>query len=234
MTEGSSQGAIGANATQRISIASYQVAPPESFNFKAPEWSKWIRRFERFRKATGLDEKTGENQVNTLIYSMGQQADDIMASFDLNEEESQDYDVVKEKFESYFVVKRNVIYERAKFNSRIQGDNESVSEFITDLHKLAEQCEFQALKDELIRDRIVVGIKDRRLSERLQLDPKLTLEAATQQVKQSELVKSQQGIVHGTMNEPIKIDRVAKPRPAQKKKAIQTHQSTITMSQLKT
>lgn len=225
MTEGSSQGAIGANATQRISIASYQVAPPESFNFKAPEWSKWIRRFERFRKATGLDEKTGENQVNTLIYSMGQQADDIMASFDLNEEESQDYNVVKEKFESYFVVKRNVIYERAKFNSRIQGDNESVSEFITDLHKLAEQCEFQALKDELIRDRIVVGIKDRRLSERLQLDPKLTLEAATQQVKQSELVKSQQGIVHGTMNEPIKIDRVAKPRPAQKKKAIQTHQS---------
>ena len=114
---------IANNATQQISIASYQVAPPESFNFKAEDWTKWIKRFERFRKATGLDEKKGENQVNTLIYSMGQQADDIFTSFALNHDESQDYDTVKGKFESYFVVKKNVIYERAKFNSRIQGDN---------------------------------------------------------------------------------------------------------------
>ena len=138
---------------------------------------------------------------------MGQQADDIFASFALNDEESQDYATVKEKFETYFVVKIYiyVICERAKFNSRVQEDNESVSEFITHLHKLAEHCDFQALKDELIRDRIVVGIKDRRLSEKLQLDPKLTLEKATQQVKHSELVRSQQGIIHGN-SEPIKID----------------------------
>ena len=93
MTEGQAEAVIGANAIQQqqISIASYQVTPPELFNFKAGDWPKWIQRFERFRKATGLDEKKGENQVNTLIYSMGQQADDIFASFTLNEEESQDY-----------------------------------------------------------------------------------------------------------------------------------------------
>ena len=92
-----------------------------------------------------------------------------------------------------------------------------MSEFITDLHKLAEHCDFQGLKDELIRDRIVVGIKDRRLSERLQLDVKLTLKTATQQVKQTELVKSQQRVVHGA-NEPIKIDRVVKANVTQKRK----------------
>ena len=202
-----------ANATQQISIASYQVSPPEKFSFKAEEWPKWVRRFERFRKATGLDEKSGENQVNTLIYTMGEQADDVFASFVLTPEESQDYNEVKGKFEAYFVVKKNVIYERARFNSRIQADNESVSTFITDLHKLAEHCEFQGLKDELIRDRIVVGTKDRKLSEKMQLDSKLTLETATQYVKQSEMVKSQQGIVHGTGEPATVIDRIIKTQP---------------------
>ena len=34
------------------------------------------------------------------------------------------------------------------------------------------------LKEEMIRDRIVVGIRDQALSERLQVDPALTLEKA--------------------------------------------------------
>ena len=157
---------------------------------------------------------------------MGQQADDIFPSFALNDEESQDYTTVKEKFETYFVLKKNIIYERAKFNSRVQEDNESVSEFIMHLHKLAEHCDFQALKDELICDRIVVGIKDRRLSEKLQLDPKLTLEKATQQVKHSELVRSQQGIIYGN-SEPIKIDRV-KTQNAPKRRHTVTRHSSVT------
>ena len=52
---------------QQIPLPSYQVPPPE-FSFKPEEWSLRIKRFERFRKATGLDQKDGESQVNTLIY----------------------------------------------------------------------------------------------------------------------------------------------------------------------
>ena len=79
------------------------------------------------------------------------------------------YDVVKNKFENYFIAKRNVIYERAKFNVRIQNESEPVESFITDLHCLAEHCEFGTLKDQLIRDRIVVGLRNKQLSEKLQL-----------------------------------------------------------------
>ena len=52
--------------------ATYQVTPPEQFNFSHPEeWPKWALRFERFHKASGLKEKDEEVQVNTLIYAMG-------------------------------------------------------------------------------------------------------------------------------------------------------------------
>ena len=71
--------------------------------------------------------------------------------------------------------------------------------YITTVHKLAENCGFGALKEELIRDRIVVGIRDKRLSERLQMNPDLTLAKAIQKVRQSETVKKQQTILHSEM-----------------------------------
>ena len=174
---------------QQIPMASYQVPPPEKFNFKPQEWSRWIKRFERFRKATGLDQKDGESLVNTLIYSMGEEADDIVMSFRLTTEEVKQHNVVKGKFEAHFAVKRNLIFERAKFNLRSQQEGESVDNLITDLYCLAEYCEFWTLRDDLIRERIVVGIKDKKLSEQLQLDSKLTLEKAITKTRQSKTVK---------------------------------------------
>ena len=72
-----------------------------------------------------------------------------------------------------------------------------MDEFITDLYQLANHCEYGSLHDELVRDRIVVGIKDAKLSEKLQLNSKLTLETAITEVRQSEQVKKQQAVVRG-------------------------------------
>ena len=64
--------------------------------------------------------------------------------------------------------------------------------FITDLYGLARHCNFGPLKEELICDRIVVGLQNRELSEKLQLDSNLTLEKATNLVRQTETVKQPQ------------------------------------------
>ena len=74
--------------------------------------------------------------------------------------DSKKYSVVEGKFESHFVPRRNVIFERAKFNQRRQEDGETVDAFITDLYRLAEYCDYKVLQGEMIRDRIVVGIRD--------------------------------------------------------------------------
>ena len=195
--------------------ASFQVVPPESFNFACPEqWTKWIRRFERFRIASGLSAKDDEAQVNTLIYAMGDEADDILRSFNLSEDESKRYDAVKGKFESHFDKRRNVIYERARFNMRRQEENEAIDTFVTALYALAEHCGYGSLHDEMIRDRIVVGIRNTSLSERLQLDPKLTLESAVTQVRQSETVKQQQAVLRGssTLAQEIPVGAVQRGR----------------------
>ena len=60
-------------------MAAFNIAAPEPFLFSQPEnWGKWIRRFDRFRESSGIAEKPKPDQVNTLIYSMGDQAEDIL------------------------------------------------------------------------------------------------------------------------------------------------------------
>ena len=67
----------------------------------------------------------------------------------------------------------------------------------------------------MIRDRIVVGLADQKLSEKLQLDADLTLEKALNTVRRSESVRSQQSIVRGQedANQSAKVDRVHKSKP---------------------
>ena len=132
-------------------MASYQIPLPDTFNIAKPEeWPKWIWRFERFRQASGLHTKSPSNQVNALIYCMGDQADDILKSFALTEEEQIAYDTVKGRFEKHFVKHRNVIFKQTKFNVRKQEDGETADSFITDLYTLAEHCECSTLHDQMI------------------------------------------------------------------------------------
>ena len=66
-------------------MANFRVPLPEPFDFSTPdEWPKWLRCFQRFRMASGLASEEEETQVNTMIYCMGDKADDILRSFQLS------------------------------------------------------------------------------------------------------------------------------------------------------
>ena len=84
-----------------------------------------------------------------------------------------------------------MIIEHTKLNKRSQLPGEPVEQFVASLYNLAVDCNFGELKDELIRDRIVVGIRDASLSERIQMDPELTLEKAKTVVRRTETVREQ-------------------------------------------
>ncbi|XP_013882267.1 uncharacterized protein K02A2.6 [Austrofundulus limnaeus] len=183
-----------------------KFGPPEPFDFSRPaEWPMWRRRFDRFRVASKLDRESGEVQVNTLLYALGREAEAIYDSFvyerengsEASDEETVearpelDYMTVMAKFSDHFVPKRNIIHDRACFHKRVQKAGEPVEAFVRSLYELAQYCEFGGTKDEQIRDRIVIGIQDRDVSQKLQLEADLTLERAIQIARQSEQIKQQ-------------------------------------------
>ena len=118
------------------------------------------------------------------------------------------------QFDEFFKVRRNIIFERAKFNRRYQKPGESAEQYITALYSLVETCDYGTLKDDLLRDRLVVGIADQGLSERLQLVADLTLEKAKTQIRQKEAVQDQHKQLQrdGSKGSPIEIDGIGRRR----------------------
>ena len=96
-----------------------RLEPPEAFCFKNPDgWSRWIRRFEQFRVTSGLDKEAGTKQVSTLLHCLGEEAEMMLSSTYITDmKEQSDY---KKVVDRYFLVRRNVIFERARFNRRDQ------------------------------------------------------------------------------------------------------------------
>ena len=85
---------------------------------------------------------------------------------------------MKEKFETHFILTRNITYERYIYK-RTQDKGESVEQFITSLHTLVSTCGFPAgVQEVLIRDRTVYGNWDKKVSKNLLLNTNVTLEKA--------------------------------------------------------
>ena len=87
---------------------------------------------------------------------MGDSANDILQTLPLDKG-TVSYNEIKKSLNDYFAERRNVIVERACFNKRSQKPGESVETFIQDLYRLANNCNYGALRDDLNRDWIVVG-----------------------------------------------------------------------------
>ena len=93
------------------------------------------------------------------------------------------------------------------FNRRKQEEGENVETFITALYSLVEHCEYGNLCEEMICDRIVVGVHASTLSLKLQLKEKLTLEEAVTQARKAEIIRNQQPLVRGEQKETVSVVR---------------------------
>ncbi|XP_071057614.1 uncharacterized protein [Onthophagus taurus] len=107
-----------------------------------------------------------------------------------------------------FIKTHNVIYARAKFNLRKQKEGETAEEYVRAITTLAKNCKYGSLEDELIRDKLVVGIRDQKLPENLQLDEHLTLEKTIIKIMQTERIKSENTELR---EERYQVDRLQKP-----------------------
>lgn len=87
-----------------------QLQPPGDFKFSTPgKWPIWFQRFETYRKASGLAQKSEDTQVSTLIYVMGSEAEEIVNSLKLSDADLLCNSAVCGAFNSHFVPKRNLI-----------------------------------------------------------------------------------------------------------------------------
>ena len=80
-----------------------------------------------------------------LLYCLGPDAEDVLVETNINSEERKKYCDVEKKLDDFYKVKRNVVFERVRFNRRSQLDGETVDQYIVALHNLAENCDYGML-----------------------------------------------------------------------------------------
>lgn len=61
----------------------------------------------------------------------------------------------------YCKPRKNIVYDRFKFFSRSQMNSESIYKYVTEIKILATPCEFGEEQQNLLRDRLVLGIQDK-------------------------------------------------------------------------
>lgn len=74
-------------------------------------------------------------------------------------------EAIKSCFQQYFTPRTNETYERFQFNRMAQPKSEADMEFLTRIKAQSEKCDFNALHDRVLRDKIIIEISSESLCE---------------------------------------------------------------------
>jgi len=137
----------------------------------------------------------------TFLHVVGPEAVEVYHTFTWTEGECGEhcdrandfhtYACMIHKFDQYCEPRKNVTIERHVFFTRNQRAGETFDVFLTDLKLKAKSCEFEQLKDSLIKDRLVGGILSDHVRGRLLRESDLTLRKAEDICRAAEATEAQ-------------------------------------------
>lgn len=127
-------------------------------------------------------------------------ADDALKAYNsfvfTTEESERTVNEITEKFEEYAIGKVNETYERFVFNCRNQVEGETFEQFYSNLRSLVKTCMYcDKCLPSMVRDRIVLGIRDSCLQTELLKVRDLTLEKCIDICKAAENATAQNRIL---------------------------------------
>ncbi|KRY10622.1 LanC-like protein 2 [Trichinella patagoniensis] len=152
--------------------------------YKPKEWTAYASHLIFFLEANNVTDPARRRAV--LLSSCGGAVFNLIQAFisPANPNEKS-FDEILFVLEEHFspqpceIVKRNAFYKR---NQKI---GESISDFVADLRRLAQGCNFSDLEI-MLRDRLVIGLRDEELQLRLFFRKNLTFESALEEALSAE------------------------------------------------
>ena len=145
----------------------------------AGRWKRFKVMWSNYEIASQLNTQAMGLRVATFKTCIGSDALDVLEGFTYGTgEDETDLDDSLAKMETFCVGEVNELYERYTFNRRDQAPGERFDTYLVALRKLVRTCNYGALAESLLRDRIVMGIQDQAARKRMLQDSRLTLKDA--------------------------------------------------------
>ena len=135
-----------------------------------------MERFERWLSANDID--AGKN-ADVFVSVLGPTEYGLLKNLVAPKKVSEEtYDSLTKAMSLHFKPKPILIAERFRFYKRQQKQDESVSEYILALKKLASTCDFGQFLNDALRDKFVCGLLGERYHKRLLSEKELTFQKA--------------------------------------------------------
>ncbi|XP_048576175.1 uncharacterized protein LOC125557547 [Nematostella vectensis] len=186
----------------------YAFKPPEPVKLAkngVESWKIWKQLWQHYCIVSNADSHSPQFKKSLLISTMGIEALQIYNGCDPVETDTAK-DILT-KLDAHILGETNETYERYKFNTRVQKPDESIDSYVASLKTLAETCNFcECLKTSLLRDRVVLGVKDDHTRKRLLQEGKLTLQKALDICHSYEKTSDQLKIISGKEEEVHRLN----------------------------
>jgi len=170
------------------------------------EWKRFKGQWNNYLVAAKLAGESKHVKAAIFLACVGTDAYELFQTFVFeNDADREDIDKIVEAFERHCVGEVNETYERYLFNRRVQETSEAFDTFVADLRRMSRSCAYGDLEDSILRDRIVIGIRDDATRKKLLQVRKLDLKHAVDICKAAEAATMQlKEISHGEQVHAIK------------------------------
>ncbi|XP_066944925.1 tRNA (uracil-5-)-methyltransferase homolog A-like isoform X3 [Macrobrachium rosenbergii] len=185
------------------------ISKPKPLKFDSGDsvasWNTFKGEWKSYEEASGLDERSSTERLVTFLRVVGKDAINIYNSFSWSEErDARDIEKVIEKFETLCLSDRSTRFRRYLFHRREQETGEKVDDYAADIRNLAESCGFGDLKETLIADKIIFGLKEQYVKEELLKSEEV------ESKKVVELIKARQEELNKRQREKFKAKELLK------------------------
>ena len=198
----------------------FSLPPPEAMNLKtgnmADNWKYFEEDWKNWSTATKLSKEEDAIQIAALRHVLGRETRDIADNLEIADRTKPSN--VLAALKEHFTPKKNVTYERYVFNTTLQNED-TFDVYLNKLRSLAATCEFGNLKDSLIRDRLVVGVRNNATREKLLEMDNPDLESCVKMCRAIERTQQQLKKMDGAQAEVHALGRGRHKSGKQEKKA---------------
>ena len=125
-------------------------SPSGEISSVSNRWGTWLGRYDIFAHASDCTDD--RHKCMLLPHTADEEVQDNSATL---ADTCATYDEAVAALNAHFQPQVNVTFQRHVFRRECQKADETVSQFVIRLRKLAQHCEFGAVTDAFIRDQVV-------------------------------------------------------------------------------
>ncbi|EEC05064.1 transposon, putative [Ixodes scapularis] len=183
-------------------------AAPIQYDPAVENWTNYVERLEAYFDASGVKDDGRKRSI--LISALSPEVYARLRSLVApNKPRDETFDTIVKVLTQHLSPEPSEIYETFRFQSRVQNEGESVADYLAELRRIADHCGFGDALERNLRDRFVIGLREKTVQRILLAKPKkLTLKEALDTALAAELAMRNADRLPGSSSLPTTAGNV--------------------------